>query len=401
MARLRATIPEEKLARMTHQQIDQAREAMEAQQLAAQLEQRHEQREGPGKDLMMEEDVEDEEDADSADEGLGGERRAGSRGRFELPKPTDPRLWAVACKVGEEAEAAVQLMRRFFICRENNTPLQIISVVANPPPRTIGGRSYIYVEAYREHHVKEAIKGLEALAMGQYKQTMVSPNDTASALRVVKQRHPGLERNSFVRFRTGAYKGDLARVVEVNLARNLVSVDVVPRIDYAGLAARQNSAAAGGSETKEKRKRSTTRPQAQLFDIDRITAVGGNPTKRDEEIHYDGKIYRHGLLRLERVRLQTISTDPAVPTVDELRLFQSDADTVGASGAVAASLGENTGPGILRKGDVVQITAPGMHNLMGIVISIAGDDVTVHAEADDLPVGLLSVLFRFPRPFVD
>lgn len=69
---------------------------------------------------------------------------------------SDANLWMVKCAVGQEQEVAVQLMRRFFQRQHTDSPLLIKSVVAYPQARVTQNRSYIYVEAYKEAHVKEA-----------------------------------------------------------------------------------------------------------------------------------------------------------------------------------------------------------------------------------------------------
>lgn len=71
-----------------------------------------------------------------------------------LPGVKDPNLWTVKCKIGEERATAISLMRKFIAYQFTDTPLQIKSVVA---PEHVKG--YIYVEAYKQTHVKQAIEG--------------------------------------------------------------------------------------------------------------------------------------------------------------------------------------------------------------------------------------------------
>ena len=44
------------------------------------------------------------------------------------------------------------------------------------------------------------------------------------------------DKGSWVRVRTQQYKGDLAKVVEIDLARGQAEVKLVPRLDYAAMA---------------------------------------------------------------------------------------------------------------------------------------------------------------------
>lgn len=87
-----------------------------------------------------------------------------------LPKWSDPNMWMVQCTPGTELSVCAQLMRKYFASLRTDKPLLIKSVVANPAPRSVKGRSYVYIEAFKLSHVQEAIKGIENLRFGQWKQ---------------------------------------------------------------------------------------------------------------------------------------------------------------------------------------------------------------------------------------
>jgi len=71
----------------------------------------------------------------------------------------------VQCRVGEEKATALLLMRKFLTYEHTNEPLQIKSVVAPE-----GVKGYIYVEAFKQPHVKSAITNVNNLRMGFYRQ---------------------------------------------------------------------------------------------------------------------------------------------------------------------------------------------------------------------------------------
>ena len=117
-------------------------------------------------------------------------------------------------------------MRKFFTGIATGKPLLIKSVVANPAPRSVKGRSYVYIEAFKLAHVQEAIKGIENLRYGQWKQDMVSIEDRPNVLRVVKPSRP-LKVGDWVQLlRSGDYKGDVARVEDVHESEGKVVVQV-------------------------------------------------------------------------------------------------------------------------------------------------------------------------------
>lgn len=93
-----------------------------------------------------------------------------------------------------------------MLCVLSPQPLQIKSVVAKE-----GLKGYIYVEAYKQTHVKQAIEGVGNLRMGQWQQQMVPIKEMTDVLRVVKEM-AHLREKQWVRLKRGIFKDDLAQV---------------------------------------------------------------------------------------------------------------------------------------------------------------------------------------------
>ena len=79
----------------------------------------------------------------------------------------DPNLWMVKCRIGEEKMTALQLMRKMIAYQFTDEPLQIKSVVAPE-----GVKGYVYIESYKQTHVKAAMEGISNLKLGTWKQTV-------------------------------------------------------------------------------------------------------------------------------------------------------------------------------------------------------------------------------------
>lgn len=71
----------------------------------------------------------------------------------------------VRCRHGEEKATTLLLMRKFITYQFSENPLQIKSVIAPE-----GVRGYIYIEAYKHAHIKQAIENVGNLRMGSWKQ---------------------------------------------------------------------------------------------------------------------------------------------------------------------------------------------------------------------------------------
>lgn len=90
--------------------------------------------------------------------------------KAKLPSVNDPRLWQVRVKRGCERQAVIQLMNKSIEFARQAKHLSILSVTC-----TEKVEGFIYVEAFKEIHVKEAITGLSVI-MGN-KCMLVQPEE--------------------------------------------------------------------------------------------------------------------------------------------------------------------------------------------------------------------------------
>merc|ERR1711997_734583 len=117
-------------------------------------------------------------------------------------------------------------MHKVMAYQHNEDPLQIRSVVV---PQHVKG--YIYIEAFKQSHVKQAIEGISNLRLGQWSQKMVPIKEMTDVLRVMREQI-GLKPKQWVRLKRGLYKDDLAQVDYTDMAQNQVHLKLLPRIDY-------------------------------------------------------------------------------------------------------------------------------------------------------------------------
>jgi len=103
----------------------------------------------------------------------------------------------VKCRIGDEKNTAILLMRKFFAYRSTDDPLKIKSVVAPE-----GVKGYIYIESYKQTHVKSAIENISSLKYGFWKQQMVPIKEMTDVLKVVKVQ-TGLKSKQWVRLKKG------------------------------------------------------------------------------------------------------------------------------------------------------------------------------------------------------
>jgi len=287
-----------------------------------------------------------------------------------LPEVKDPNLWMVKCRLGEEKSTVLQLMRKMIAYQYENEPLQIRSVVA---PEHIKG--YIYIEAFKQTHVKQAIAGVSALRMAQYNQMMVPIKEMTDVLRVVKEQ-TGLKPKQWVRLKRGVFKDDIAQVDYVDVASNQVHLKLLPRIDYSRL--RGALRTTNSDDLKRKRFK---RPPTKLFDPEKIRSIGGEISNDGDFQIFEGNRYsRKGFLYKNFV-MNTIIAEGVKPTLAELERFEETPE--GLDIEIATADKEEVAHKF-STGDSVEVTEGELQNLQGRVIAIDGSKITVMPKHEDL-----------------
>ena len=258
--------------------------------------------------------------------------------------------------------------------QETEEPLQIRSIVV---PEHVKG--YIYIEAFKQTHVKQAIEGITMLRLGQYNQQMVPFKEMTDVLRVVKEQI-GLKSKQWVRLKRGLYKDDLAQVDYVDMAQNQVALKIIPRIDYARPRGALRTSAADEASKKALKKK---RPGPKLFDPEKIRSIGGDISNDGDFLMFEGNRYsRKGYLYKNFV-MNAILAEGVKPTLQELEKFEEAPEgmTIEISAAEKEDQTHN-----FSTGDNVEVTEGELINLQGTIMSVDGSKITMkplHKELTD------------------
>lgn len=287
-----------------------------------------------------------------------------------LPGVKDPNLWTVKCKIGEERATAIALMRKFIAYQFTDTPLQIKSVVA---PEHVKG--YIYVESYKQTHVKAAIEGVGNLRMGFWNQQMVPIKEMTDVLKVVKE-VTNLKAKSWVRLKRGLYKDDIAQVDYVEPSQNTISLKLIPRIDLDRIKARMSM-----KDWFAKRKRSK-RPAQRLFDAEKIRSLGGEVTHDVEFMIFEGNRYSRKGFLYKTFAMSAVITEGVKPTLSELEKFEDQPEGIDLE-VVTETTGKEKEHN-LQAGDNVEVCEGELINLQGKILSVDGNKITIMPKHEDL-----------------
>ena len=255
-----------------------------------------------------------------------------------LPGHDDPKLWVVETRNGQEREAVICLMQKAVDRAAGGAPLDFKAAIAHDHLR-----GYIYVEAHKEAHVLDAIRGLRPCLTSKGTR-MVPLGEMPDALAVTRESAAAITPGAWVRIRAGAYRGDLARVTDVNASAGRAEVQLVPRLDYAAKAAAAARTGPGGGARGGA---GAARPAPRGFSLADAKAARLFVDKRKHPGAGDGYAYYldgggsgassgagpfvDGYL-LKEVSLKGLALEAGVPPLDEVQRFAA----VGAAARDAA-----------------------------------------------------------------
>ncbi|OVA13256.1 Transcription elongation factor Spt5 [Macleaya cordata] len=287
-----------------------------------------------------------------------------------LPSVKDPKLWMVKCAIGHEREAAVCLMQK---CIDRGPEMQIRSAIALDHLK-----NYIYIEADKEAHVREACKGLRNIYSMKI---MLVPIKEMTDVLSVESKVIDLAEDTWVRMKIGTYKGDLAKVVHVDNVRQRVTVKLIPRIDLQALANKL--------EGREVVKKKAFVPPPRFMNIEEARELHipverrRDPDTGDYFEKIEGMMFKEGFL-YKTVSMKSISSQNIRPTFDELEKFRKPGDGDGDVASLS-TLFANRKKGHFMKGDAVIVVKGDLKNLMGWVEKVEEDNVHIRPKMKDLP----------------
>ncbi|CAN0928559.1 Putative transcription elongation factor SPT5 homolog 1 [Linum grandiflorum] len=288
-----------------------------------------------------------------------------------LPSVRDPKLWMVKCAIGRERETAVCLMQK---CIDRGGELQIRSAIALEHLK-----NFIYIEADKEAHVREACKGLRNI-FGQ--KPMLVPIKEMTDVLSVESKAIDLARDTWVRMKIGTYKGDLAKVVDVDNVRQRVTVKLIPRVDLQALASKM--------EGREVVKKKAFVPPPRFINLDEARELHIRVERRRDSITGDyyeniaGMMFKDGFL-YKTVSMKSLSVSNIKPTFDELEKFRKPGENGEVDGASLSTLFSNRKKGHFLKGDAVIVVKGDLKNLKGWVEKVEEDNVHIRPEEKGLP----------------
>ncbi|XP_020517829.1 putative transcription elongation factor SPT5 homolog 1, partial [Amborella trichopoda] len=277
----------------------------------------------------------------------------------------------VKCAIGHEREVAFCLMQKCMDVQSQGIKQQIKSVITLDYLT-----NYIYIEADKEAHVKEACKGMRHI----YSNTkpMLVPIKEMTDVLSVKSKSVELSKDTWVRVKLGTYKGDLAKVLDVDNMRQRVTIKLIPRIDLKALANKLE-----GNEVGKKKKNFV--PPPRFINTREMKYMHIPVERRQDSITgeyfetIDGMMFKDGYL-YKIVSMKSISSQNIQPSFDELEKFRKPGkDSDGDMASLSTAFAYRT-EGHFMKGDAVIVVRGDLKNLMGWVEKVEEESVYIRSN---------------------
>jgi len=229
----------------------------------------------------------------------------------------------------------------------------------------------IYIEAFKEANVREAIQGISALKEHGIK--VVPITEMISIFNYDKIEKIDLKPGQWVRMKTGLYEGDLAKVIEIEDPVSRIVLKLVPRLSDDG-------------NDKKKSGKNLVRPRQKLFNYKEFDNVKSRINSRSEQEEvYNKMTFQNGFL-IKTVRAKTLIVDDVIPKIDELRTFEfvkredDEEDNWNLLSKIKdTDLNKRR---TFNKGDKVKIIKGGLVNVTGVVESTHDNIVQLRLDIE-------------------
>ncbi|KAG7669634.1 hypothetical protein Ndes2437B_g05814 [Nannochloris sp. 'desiccata'] len=253
-----------------------------------------------------------------------------------MPTAKDPKLWVIRCAEGAEREVVVCLLQKCYDYATRGQPLLIKSVFCRDQLK-----GYLYVEAFKADHVRGALKGLRGVFHGTPPK-LVPLLEMVSAITIPRSSTRTAQPGSWVRPKTGVYKGDLAKITSVDINGGRATIRLIPRLDFANMAARRAEGRRGFDKAAKIRPvaRAFNPDEARSFQLD-VMQTRDRETGELMQILNNSQRFSKGYL-VKTVAMKGLTLEEGLPPLDELQRFnaaQNDGDDgVSGSGGAGADL---------------------------------------------------------------
>lgn len=251
-----------------------------------------------------------------------------------IPSSKDPKLYYVRCGRGKEMKILYQLYQQLRISQITSQPFNIYSIFTNPTANGV-----IYIEAFTSNEVQKlcyTVNGIRTTSI-----QLVPIQQMTSSLHISDYTIENISgsdhkvyicNNTFVRIRTGIYKNDLALVYRILDGGRSAIVVMIPRFDYDINKVDSNNEQLNNKKKISKNIQNTQRPKPEKLNIQKLQREGINyqRTVGKGQLNFStftiirSQHFFHGLLfRVIPCTSVIVDLQLDPPTLREIELFRT------------------------------------------------------------------------------
>ena len=310
------------------------------------------------------------------------------------PTSSDPKLWLIKCKIGEEKDVLANLYHKFFYfkSKEPKDRLKIFSITTFD---NLKGK--IFVEAFSERDIIYAINGMSNVNQNSIQ--LIPLDERLKIFEYDKFQKIEIYNNQLVRIKAGNYEGDLAKVVYVEDPVNKIYIALIPRI-YENTKDKNKDSFEVAPFSK---KRFNIRPRQKLF----TKKYGENITNIHEPfgdcIKFGKSKFRDGLL-VKPVRINLLETENINPKEEEMQklgCYKNEDGIYLDKTDNRQLIISNKQSAKYNRGDKIKFVTGDFKDITGTVISQIGNNVSVKVDLKDVegvyefPTNMITIYYNF------
>jgi transcription elongation factor SPT5 len=217
-----------------------------------------------------------------------------------------------------------------------------------------------------------------------------------------------LKPKQWVRVKTGVYEGDLAQVIHVEDPISRVYIRLIPRIDESANIEGNKDNANKLAEYNRKIKKSL-KPRQKLFNPKYYEGVQkkSHPVLNESVYFWNKQSFRSDGFLIKSVRAKSLQTEDVIPSLEELRIFDSNKFRKGDEDGGDANLdidsliqtiqeSQISKKKVFNKGDKVKIVKGDLMNVPGKVFDHTKGVVQLIADVE----GMNDEVLEFPEDYI-
>lgn len=270
-------------------------------------------------------------------------------------------------------------MNKYLSLKKAGKPLEILSATISDKVQ-----GHMYIEAYKEIHVRNAIKGLRLIYQRDI--IRIKREETVTVFDIDKASKVNLKRGQWVRINSGLYSGDYAKVNSIDEAKSGCYLKLIPRLNIET----NESKPVGPRKDKPQQ----LKPPQNLFIHNQVE--GAQLKYSDyfqKRMYYWNRMnFRKGFL-YKYFNMKILDTENIVPPREVLDKFlrrddDSDSqpsDSEDADVQIEKWKKMSAESLTLTKGDKIKVINGDLKNLTGYVVSVDKQIVTMKPDHKDLP----------------